>query len=151
MAWCHPATKIMNLVNYLVDMWWPYTNNDTAFWHVDHIEGILPKGPYPPCLRMADRTLLAGYPRYISVLITCILFIFQNMVYAVHILIYGFCPQPHTIIANDYSFAGLVSGVIQPYGQAGDCLSDQPDCHNGNMTVNLTGTGFTIHQEVGLV
>ena len=28
------------------------------------IEGILPKWPYPPCLRMADRALLAGYPRY---------------------------------------------------------------------------------------
>ena len=28
------------------------------------IEGILPKGPYPPCLRMADRALLAGYPRH---------------------------------------------------------------------------------------
>ena len=26
-------------------------------------EGILPKGPYPPCLCMADRALLAGYPR----------------------------------------------------------------------------------------
>ena len=31
------------------------------------IEGILPKGPYPPCLRMADRALLAGYPRYTHV------------------------------------------------------------------------------------
>ena len=30
------------------------------------MEGILPKGPYPPCLRMADRTLLAGYPRYVD-------------------------------------------------------------------------------------
>ena len=29
-----------------------------------HIEDILPKGPYPPCLRMADRALLAGYHRY---------------------------------------------------------------------------------------
>ena len=28
------------------------------------IDGILPKGPYPPCLRMADRALLAGYHRY---------------------------------------------------------------------------------------
>ena len=28
------------------------------------IDGIPPKGPYPPCLRMADRALLAGYPRY---------------------------------------------------------------------------------------
>ena len=23
------------------------------------------KGPYPPCLRMADRALLAGYPRIV--------------------------------------------------------------------------------------
>ena len=29
-----------------------------------HIEGILPKGPYLPCVSMASRTLLAGYPRY---------------------------------------------------------------------------------------
>ena len=28
------------------------------------IEGILPKGPYPPCLRMADKALLAGHPWY---------------------------------------------------------------------------------------
>ena len=33
-----------------------------------HIEGILPKGPYPPCLSMADRALLAGYPRYITLI-----------------------------------------------------------------------------------
>ena len=26
-----------------------------------HFDGILPKGPYPPCLRMAARALLAGY------------------------------------------------------------------------------------------
>ena len=25
-------------------------------------DGILPKGPYLPCLRLADRALLAGYP-----------------------------------------------------------------------------------------
>ena len=30
-----------------------------ASWNFD---GILPKGPYLPCLRMADRALLAGYP-----------------------------------------------------------------------------------------
>ena len=30
---------------------------------IPYVEGILPKGPYPPCLRMADRALLAGYPR----------------------------------------------------------------------------------------
>ena len=30
---------------------------------MNQINGILPTGPYPPCLRMADRALLAGYPR----------------------------------------------------------------------------------------
>ena len=30
-----------------------------------HIEGILPKGPYLPCISMAGRALSAGYPRYI--------------------------------------------------------------------------------------
>ena len=27
------------------------------------LDDILPKGPYPPCLRMTDRALLTGYPR----------------------------------------------------------------------------------------
>ena len=27
------------------------------------VEGMPPKGPYPPCLRMAGRAVLAGYPR----------------------------------------------------------------------------------------
>ena len=35
------------------------------FWVLWYIDGILPKWPYPPCFRMADRALLAGYPRYI--------------------------------------------------------------------------------------
>ena len=44
----------------------------TRTWHGQtsyyrNIEGILPKAPYPPCLRMADRALLAGYPRYVPV------------------------------------------------------------------------------------
>ena len=30
------------------------------------IEDIQPKGPYPPCLRMADRDFLAGYPRNVG-------------------------------------------------------------------------------------
>ena len=33
------------------------------------IDGILPKRPYPPCLCMADRALLAGYPRYVNVML----------------------------------------------------------------------------------
>ena len=35
-----------------------------------YIDGILPKGPYPPCLRMAVRALLGEYPRYLSLLTT---------------------------------------------------------------------------------
>ena len=34
---------------------------------ISYIGSILPKGPYPPCLRMADRALLAGYPQYVEV------------------------------------------------------------------------------------
>ena len=30
-----------------------------------YIEGILPKGPYLPCVSMASRALLAGYHRYV--------------------------------------------------------------------------------------
>ena len=32
-------------------------------WCNSYVESILPKVPYPPCLRMADMALLAGYPR----------------------------------------------------------------------------------------
>ena len=32
------------------------------WWH--HIEGVLPKGPYLPCVSMAGRALLEGYHRY---------------------------------------------------------------------------------------
>ena len=47
------------------------------------IEGILPKGPYPPCLRMADSALLAGYPR--------------NM----HTITRWWSPRTHTEKVND--------------------------------------------------
>ena len=34
---------------------------EQIFWEFSHIEGILPKGPYLPCVSMAARALLAGY------------------------------------------------------------------------------------------
>ena len=37
--------------------------SDICNWH-SNIEGILPKGPYLPCVSMAGRALSAGYPRY---------------------------------------------------------------------------------------
>ena len=43
-------------------VWRDKMKSDTVFFVV-HLEGILPKGLCPPCLRMADRALLAGYPR----------------------------------------------------------------------------------------
>ena len=45
--------KWVNIHAYRIHMWW-----------MSHIEGILPKGPYLPCVSMAGRALLAGYPRY---------------------------------------------------------------------------------------
>ena len=45
--------------------------------HWLHIEGILPKGPYLPCVSMPDRALLAGYHRYVySCTITIFIFFF---------------------------------------------------------------------------
>ena len=32
--------------------------------NIAYSEGILPKGPYLPCVSMAGGALLAGYPRY---------------------------------------------------------------------------------------
>ena len=53
-------------------------------------DGILPKGPYPPCLCMADKALLAGYPRlwYILqrmhiVLFCCVLLWFYHQFFVV--------------------------------------------------------------------
>ena len=37
-----------------------------------YIEGILPKGPYRPCVSMAGRALLAGYHRYVVSHLMCI-------------------------------------------------------------------------------
>ena len=33
-----------------------------------YIEGILPKGPYLPCVSMAGRAHLTGYPQYADIL-----------------------------------------------------------------------------------
>ena len=37
--------------------------DNMPFW-LDNIEGILPKGPYLPCVSMTGRALLAGYHQY---------------------------------------------------------------------------------------
>ena len=50
---------------------WAYTES-SSWVHCKnwaYIDGILPEGPYPPCLCMADRALLAGYPRHVILII----------------------------------------------------------------------------------
>ena len=46
----------MEQMSHKIQLW-------PQIWYMD---GILPKGPYLPCVRMAGRTLLAGYHRYMG-------------------------------------------------------------------------------------
>ena len=59
--WCaiiHHLFKLEKANDYLVIL------EATLLGNVWHIEGILPKGPYLPCVNMAAMALLAGYHRY---------------------------------------------------------------------------------------
>ena len=65
-----------------------------------YFDGILPKGPYTPCLRMADRALLAGYPRF---LLQLVFHCYMECVLWVRGLIYilpkpSFCGRQHMIL-----------------------------------------------------
>ena len=61
--------------------WYHYSYTENSSWNrywltnpygifisygILHIDGILPKGPYLPCVSMAGRALLAGYHRYMK-------------------------------------------------------------------------------------
>ena len=48
----------------LEQMWWCVVSAGLTELSNSHIEGILPKGPYLPCVSMAGRALLAGYHWY---------------------------------------------------------------------------------------
>ena len=56
-SFCIDAIAVLQ--NWLCSV---YTSSSV---HVN-IEGILPKGPYLPCVSMAGMALLAGYHRYID-------------------------------------------------------------------------------------
>ena len=54
----------------------PYMQNANSMWQQilmceGNINGILPKGPYLPCVSIAGRALLAGYHRYVDSLQWC--------------------------------------------------------------------------------
>ena len=51
-GWAHKVTAIQKVFP-----------SQTMTSSCTYIEGILPKGPYLPCVSMAGRALLAGYPR----------------------------------------------------------------------------------------
>ena len=59
--------------------------------------------------------------------------------------------QGNVIIPDDYTYAHHVSGIKQPFGRGGDCITSASGCHKGSMTVNFTGTGFSLHQQVGVI
>ena len=55
----HPYC-IPNVPNDVTSVW---IDRNVDINGIAYLEGILPKEAYPPCLRMADRVLLAGYHR----------------------------------------------------------------------------------------
>ena len=61
-------SQIFTIAKTLVTCWTScsYLTGVAAAWVWWHIEGILPKGPYLPCVSMAGRSLLAGYPQYVK-------------------------------------------------------------------------------------
>ena len=94
-AWVGLILSAMGFFNAMLIVWCQATNQNLA-WELSNkvewlkkttenaseiavlklvsnpcIEGILLKGPYPPCLRMATGALLAGYPRYIGAVYWC--------------------------------------------------------------------------------
>ena len=62
------------------------------------VDGILPKGPYPPCLRMADRALLAGYHQCVCMCCDIVSFIDTKL---------------HNSIAGFY-FLFFFASILQP-------------------------------------
>ena len=88
-----------------------YTDPGGIDMSVPYIEGILPKGSYPPCLRMADRALLAGYPRHIQ---TVVIGIDHDTVCAGVV---------GTAIRNSTSCAGRCAAACGRAGRHNECCS----------------------------
>ena len=81
--WCIPSQLIRTHCREITtlldaiwnDKWWLPTQVNLAIYYGEktamcnisdvHCEGILPKKPYLPCISMAGRALLAGYPRLV--------------------------------------------------------------------------------------
>ena len=68
MLWCRHSHYLNHWRTVNISVHWTSLSaihpRNLPFTTDTYIDGILPKGPYTPCLRMADRALFAGYPRY---------------------------------------------------------------------------------------
>ena len=70
---CCPRTvgiSNVNFTNKKIDIWGQciHVSQYLQWERSAHIEGILPKGPYLPCVSMTGRALFAGYPRYTGII-----------------------------------------------------------------------------------
>ena len=70
-AICWKVSEACKMFNIMLFMMLHYLNElilaqNLLHYLSFHIEGILPKGPYLPCVSLAGRALLAGYHRYVS-------------------------------------------------------------------------------------
>ena len=62
----HTKTYFLENGNNASYKWdFKFIRSPISFPHRQDIEGILPKGPYLPCVSMAGRAILAGYHRYV--------------------------------------------------------------------------------------
>ncbi|XP_022787798.1 A disintegrin and metalloproteinase with thrombospondin motifs 9-like isoform X2 [Stylophora pistillata] len=53
------------------------------------------------------------------------------------------------ILSNVFTFAQTQGGKDIPYGEAGDCYSENPgDCRKGQFKVDLNGTGLRVGDDV---
>ena len=56
------STWILSAIDYYSRFVWKIN------WLMPHVEGILPKGPYLPCVSMAGRALMAEYHRCVKII-----------------------------------------------------------------------------------
>ena len=71
--WCCLSPVVPAGILKVTRVIWQLGSSCNVHLSYQHIEGILPKGPYLPCVSMAGRALLAGYHWY-----TCLCVIHWN-------------------------------------------------------------------------
>ena len=91
-------------------------------WVPGHLEGILPKGPYLPCVSMAGRALLAGYHRSVDVVMAKFGSIFKQDERLLFLYMLGVW-KGNTLVP--WCFWGLFFAVLSPYGACVGCYVEK--------------------------